>query len=190
MPEDSSPENEVHSEVAKHQERDGHGRFFSKDKKEERAPSLFQHPANTDSNKSEDPPLVSLKVTNPVTYFKIWWKRIIANEGIDFRFRIKPLTAIAIAVVIVSVLTGTGFTIARYYSVPLIVPNSFVNIVSYTGTIQKSDNQYILITQSSQAFILKSSTQDLNKLVDKKVLVTGKLNNQTNTIEINQISSI
>ena len=34
-----------------------------------------------------DPPLVDVKVTNPVTYFKKWWAKIIGNEGIDFRLK-------------------------------------------------------------------------------------------------------
>src|SRR3989337_2953403 len=61
----------------------------------------------TDLRKKE-PPLVDVKVTNPLTYIKSWWKRIIGNEGIDCRLRIKPLTAIAITVIIVTVSMGIG----------------------------------------------------------------------------------
>ena len=61
----------------------------------------------TDLRKAE-PPLVDVKVTNPLTYLKTWWKRIIGNEGIDFRLRVKPLTAIAISIIILSVTMGIG----------------------------------------------------------------------------------
>ena len=57
---------------------------------------------------NEEPPLVDVKVTNPLTYIKRWWNRIIGNEGIDFRFRVRPLTAIAIALIITTVTFGLG----------------------------------------------------------------------------------
>jgi len=57
---------------------------------------------------NDEPPLVDVKVTNPLTYIKRWWNRIIGNEGIDFRFRVRPLTAIAIALIITTVAFGLG----------------------------------------------------------------------------------
>ena len=57
---------------------------------------------------TSDPPLIDIKVTNPVTYFKKWWAKIIGNEGIDFRLHFRPLTAIAIALVIITVGFGLG----------------------------------------------------------------------------------
>ena len=57
---------------------------------------------------SSDPPLVDLKITNPVAYFKKWWAKIIGNEGVDFRLHFHPLTAMAIALVIVTVGFGLG----------------------------------------------------------------------------------
>jgi len=56
----------------------------------------------------QDPPLVDVKVTNPVTYLKKWWNKVIGNEGMEFRFRVKPLTAIAISLVVVTVAFGLG----------------------------------------------------------------------------------
>jgi len=61
----------------------------------------------------EDPPLVQLKVTNPITYIKVWWKKIIGNEGVSFSFKIKPLTAIILSVFITSILTGAGYGLGK-----------------------------------------------------------------------------
>ena len=32
----------------------------------------------------KDPLLVDLKVTNPIVYIKAWWKKVVANDGVDF----------------------------------------------------------------------------------------------------------
>src|SRR3972149_4975294 len=61
----------------------------------------------TDLRKKE-PPLVDVKVTNPLTYAKSWWKRVIGNEGIDVRVRVTPLTPIAISLIVLTVTLGIG----------------------------------------------------------------------------------
>jgi hypothetical protein len=101
---ESSPANVVHSSVARQLKRNKYGLFV---KESSPTPSVV---TTTPASKpaSGDPPLISLEVTNPVTYFKIWWKKVMSNEGIDFRLRVKPLTAIAIAVAIFSLTFGLG----------------------------------------------------------------------------------
>jgi len=42
-----------------------------------------------------EPLLVDVKVTNPVTYLRRWWEKVIGNEGISLSVKIHPLTAIA-----------------------------------------------------------------------------------------------
>src|SRR3990167_3955862 len=81
-------------------------------------------PEDVTSNNKLDPPLVDVKVTNPVTYFKMWWNKIIGNEGIDFRFHIKPVTAIIIAVVMATI----GFGVGRF-TLPFKIP-----FFEYTAT--------------------------------------------------------
>jgi hypothetical protein len=63
----------------------------------------------------KEPPLVDVKVTNPLVYIKSWWKKIIGNEGVDFRVRVKPLTAIAISIIVVTVTMGIGRFVFPFY---------------------------------------------------------------------------
>ena len=56
----------------------------------------------------KDPPIVDVKVRNPITYIKRWWKKVIENEGVYFSFRVRPLTTIAIALVVTSLTLGIG----------------------------------------------------------------------------------
>ena len=58
--------------------------------------------------RKKEPPLVDVKVTNPLVYIKSWWKKIIGNEGIDLRLKVRPLTAIAITIIVVTVSLGIG----------------------------------------------------------------------------------
>src|SRR5688572_745190 len=69
----------------------------------------------------EDPPLVSVKVTNPITYLKLWWKEVIGNEGVEMKFKIKPLTALLLVSAVTFILTGTGFSLGRI-SIPITNP--------------------------------------------------------------------
>lgn len=52
--------------------------------------------------------LINLKVKNPVTYLKIWWKKVMSKEGIDLRFKIHPVTAILITAIIALGSFGIG----------------------------------------------------------------------------------
>ena len=120
-----------------------------------------------------EPPLVDLKVTNPVTYIKRWWSKIIGNEGMEFRFRIHPLTTIAIAFVVTSLTLGIGkfalsatipflkyeklegILVTDTPKIPTITPDpwretAFTGTLQYSGPIQK----YYLITTSSEAIAL------------------------------------
>ena len=58
--------------------------------------------------KEKDPPIVDVKFRNPITYIKRWWKKVIENEGVYFSFRVRPLTTIAIALVVTSLTLGVG----------------------------------------------------------------------------------
>lgn len=44
-----------------------------------------------------EPDLLNFRITNPVTYLRLWWKKVMSKEGIDFRFRIHPVTAVILA---------------------------------------------------------------------------------------------
>ncbi len=148
----------------------------------------------------EDPPLVDLKVTNPITYIKKWWGKIIGNEGIDFRFRVHPLTALAIAIVIASI----GFGVGRFilpFPIPFFQYNNETGQVdkvsptanpwretAYTGTLQFSKATslyYLQVTSSSEAITLQTpSNIDFEPLIGKRILAIGSYNKGTRTLVV------
>ena len=135
------------------------------------------------SRKKEDPPLVFLKVTNPIIYIKKWWASVTRNEGIDFRFRVRPLTAIAIAAVIASIGFGVGNIVLPYklpffeYSpTPTPAPAEWRE-TAYIGTLKYSEatKKFFLVTTSSSEAITLKVPENINlmKLVEKRILVAG-----------------
>src|SRR3989304_7459014 len=147
----------------------------------------------TDLRKKE-PPLVDVKVTNPVTYIKSWWRRIIGNEGIDFRLRIKPLTAIAISIIILSVTMGIG-----RFVFPFKIPFFVYTTNEGTATLDEDEyrdtaftgelrhilltNRYYLITSSSEAINLQvPENVDLKDFVGRRIFATGKYHEATRTL--------
>lgn len=152
-------------------------------------------------NTFPDPPLVDVKVTNPVTYIKRWWQKIIGNEGMELRFRVRPLTAIAISVVIASVAFGVGkfvlpFTIPFLKYNPTPIPTQTPAAwreTAYTGTLQYSipTNRYYLVTSASEAITLKVPTNiDLKDLVGRRILVAGKYNKSARILEVADTKSM
>ena len=57
---------------------------------------------------TSDPPLIDVKVTNPVTYLKRWWKKIIGNEGMSITIKVRPITAILGITLFLAFLFGIG----------------------------------------------------------------------------------
>jgi hypothetical protein len=37
------------------------------------------------ASSSTEPPLIT--ITNPVTYLRLWWQKVMGKEGIDFKFK-------------------------------------------------------------------------------------------------------
>jgi hypothetical protein len=116
-----------------------------------------------DLRKKEEP-LVDLKVTNPLTYIKSWWKRVIGNEGIELKIKVRPLTAIAIAVIVATVSFGIG-----YFKFPFKIPffeydvkeeafppNTIFRETAFSGTLRLDPltKRYYLLTSSSEAINL------------------------------------
>ena len=147
----------------------------------------------------KDPLLVDLKVTNPIVYIKAWWKKVVANEGVDFRFRIRPLTAIALAAVV----AGTSFGLGRLAIpepiikyIPLLAPSpapnpwretAFTGILRYSAVSQK----YYLDTNSSEAVTLAApASVNVAKLVGRRILAVGKLNTQTGVLVVTDASDL
>lgn len=132
---------------------------------------------------TKTPPLVDLKVTNPVEYIKLWWKKIIGNEGVDFRLHFHPLTALLIALVIAGAFFGLGIKFEESpkdtTQTPTPIPSDWKE-TAFTGTLQYSQitSKYFLTTTSaSEAISLRvPEAIDLADLVGKRILVIGSYN--------------
>ena len=141
----------------------------------------------------DEPPLFSLRVTNPVTYLKQWWKRVMANEGIDLHLKIRPLTAIAM----VTLLSGGSFAlgritlpasspIVRYVPQlgPLPTPNPWKE-TAYRGILRytTATRRYFLEMGEGEAVTLAvPANVNMAKLVGKRIFASGKYNTQTEVL--------
>lgn len=133
---------------------------------------------------TKTPPLVEFKVTNPVEYIKLWWKKIIGNEGVDFRLHFHPLTALLIALVIAGAFFGLG---VKFEETPKPTPSnnptsapSEWKETAFTGTLQYSEtrSKYFLTTTSASEAISLQVPNNINlaDLVGKRILVVGNYN--------------
>lgn len=150
------------------------------------------------SAKKTEPPLVEVKVTNPITYIKAWWKKVIKNEGVDFEFHIRPLTAIAIAVVIATIGFGVGrFVLPEGINIPFFeysvsasptpTTETTWKDTAYTGTLRYSEetNKYYLVTTSAEAITLQvPDNTNLEDFVGKRIFAAGKYNKATRTLVV------
>ena len=144
------------------------------------------------------PPMVDLKITNPVTYLKAWWRRVMYNEGIDFRFRIHPLTAIAIALLISAGSFGIGHIAFPKDSivtklVPALAPVDPVRDTAFTGIVRftKETGKYFLETKESEAITLSvPANVDLSKQIGKRIFASGKYNIQTHILSVVSASNL
>jgi hypothetical protein len=156
------------------------------------------------SRKRTDPPLVDLKVTNPVTYIRNWWNKVIGNEGIDFRFHIKPLTALALAIVVASI----GFGVGRFvipFKIPFFQYNNFSSPVptappslwketAFIGTLQFSTatNKYFLQTSSSSEAISLEipNSMNLESVIGKRIFAIGDYNKSIKVLKVDDYKNL
>ncbi len=151
-----------------------------------------------DLRKKEEP-LVSIRVTNPITYLKSWWKRVMGKEGVDFHFKIKPLTTIAMTIVIATIGFGVGkFSITpqkpfiKYIATPTPTPEAWRD-TAFSGTLRFSslENRYYLLTNSSEAInISVLENVKLKPLIGRRIFATGKYNPSTHLLIIHDASDL
>lgn len=154
-----------------------------------------------------EPDLINVKVSNPVTYLRLWWKKVMSKEGIDFRFRIHPVTAILIAVIIALGGFGAGRLNASVFSyIPILnkiitVPTSTPvpasspssgdwvdSAISGKLQITPNTNKYYLLTSSYIAVTLQfNQSLDLTKYLGKRILASGNYNQKTHTMIISDV---
>jgi len=97
----------LRSTIAKNQTRDSSGKFVSKVDPLKVPPIIVTNETER-INTTTPPDLVNVKITNPLVYIKYWWKRIMANEGIDLRLKVKPLTVFGVSLIAFSLAFGLG----------------------------------------------------------------------------------
>jgi len=147
-----------------------------------------------------EPPLVEVKVTNPVTYFRRWWSKVMGKEGVWFSFKIHPITAVLIAATISAVAFGAGrysinIPFLNYEAVPTASPfeasakggGSVWKNTAFTGKLQFSvtTGKYFLVTTSSEAITLDNeSNLELLTLIGKRILAVGEYNKGEKLLKI------
>jgi hypothetical protein len=176
-------------------------------KKSTTIPILETEVVSTDLRKKE-PPLINLQVSNPVTYLKSWWKRVLGGEGVDFRFKIQPLTAIGMTIVIATIGFGAGrislSTTKPYIQLitnaatttqpsPAPVVQDLWRETAFSGMLKHSffDNRYYLITNNSEAITLEvPENVELKNLIGRRIFATGKYNDKTRVLVVSNASDL
>lgn len=141
--------------------------------------------------REKEKPLVDLKVTNPITYIKSWWKKIIGNDGIELIIKVKPLTAIAITIIVVTVSFGIG-----KWKFPFALPfleysseeppvttqdlgiDNFMDMreTAFSGELRydQAKDKYFLFTSNSEAINLTVPENiNLSEYVGKRIYAAG-----------------
>ncbi|HLD91818.1 MAG TPA: hypothetical protein VI795_00300 [Patescibacteria group bacterium] len=145
-----------------------------------------------------EPPLVT--VTNPVTYLRRWWSKVMGKEGIDLSFKIHPITAVLMVAVTATIGFGAGrisvpdgikIPFFEFGDVPSAKPTPSAEAVwketAFTGKLQysKTENRYFLVTTSSEAITLNIlGNLDLSSLVDKRIFVVGDYSKSLRILEV------
>ena len=197
---------QIKSENAKKQTRGSGGKFVAKDDPTKLPPISVTVNNPTSVNTTNPPDLLNVKVTNPLVYIKYWWKRIMANEGIDMRFRINPLTVFGVALIAFSLAFGLGGVV-----LPTFFPWMKINgVVTATqtptpqpeilkdtalkGTLTKTNTnppKFYLITTSTEAVTLEiPGGFNLLPFVGKRILAVGSYDSKNKTLEVEDIQDL
>ncbi len=149
--------------------------------------------------RKKDPPLVDVKVANPVTYIKSWWKKVIGNEGMDIRIKIKPLTAILVTAIVVTLCLGIT-KLSLPFNIPFLEMNDEATStpVSYrktafAGTLRflKNSSEYYLEINSSEAIILEIPDNiNLEKFIGRRIFATGEYNDNDRILKVSDVSDL
>jgi hypothetical protein len=151
-----------------------------------------------------EPPII--EVRNPVTYIKRWWSKVMGKEGIDFSFRIHPVTAVISSAVIATIGFGAGrFVLPDTIKVPFFEFGSISSPTpistsvglwketAFTGKLQFSvtNNRYFLLTTSSEAIVLDIPTSlDLVKMIGKRIFAVGNYNKQDRLLKVTDVKDL
>lgn len=193
----------LRSTIAKNQTRDSSGKFVSKTDPL-KVPPITVTSETGRVNTTNPPDLLNVKITNPLVYIKYWWKRIMANEGVDLRLRVKPITAIAFAIVAFSLTFGLGGVVFPFAFPWLKINNGIVATPTPTpeiwkdtalkGTLTKTNTnpiKFYLVTTSTEAVTLEVPVGfNLITLVGKRILAVGTYNSKDKVLEVEDIQDL
>lgn len=151
-----------------------------------------------------EPPLVDVKVTNPVTYLRRWWSKVMSKEGVSFSFKIHPITAVLITATISIIAFGAGrysinIPLFNYQVIPTpsasakALEDSIWKQTAFTGKLQYSvtTSKYFLVTTSSEAITLDNqSNLELLSLVGKRILAVGDYNKSAKLLKVSDAKDL
>ena len=197
---------QIKSENAKKQVRGSGGKFVSKVDPTNLPPISVSVNNPTSVSTTNPPDLVSLKITNPLVYIKYWWKRIMANEGLDMRIKAKPLTIFGVALILFSLAFGLGgvvlptfFPWMKFNSgitttpTPTPIPE-ILKDTALKGTLTKTNTtpiKFYLITTSTEAVTLEIPIGfNLTSLVGKRILAVGSYDSKNKVLEVEDIQDL
>ena len=195
----------IRSTIAKKQIRDSSGKFVSKSDPTKVPPISVTTNSDQRVSTTNPPDLVNVKITNPLVYIKYWWKRIMANEGIDLRLRVKPLTVFGVSLIAFSLAFGLGGVVLPVafpglkingiiYPSPTPTPEIIWKDTALKGTLTKTNTEpikFYLVTTSTEAVTLEVPVGfNLITLVGKRILAVGTYNSKDKVLEVEDIQDL
>ena len=195
----------IRSNIAKKQVRDSSGKFVDKEDPTKLPPISVTVNNPTSVNTTNPPDLLNVKITNPLVYIKYWWKRILANEGLDMRVRAKPLTVFGLAIIIFSGVFGLGgivfpkfFSWMKFNGITATATQTpqpeVLKDTALKGTLTKTNTnpvKFYLITTSTEAVTLEIPVGfNLTSLVGKRILAVGTYDSKNKILEVEDIQDL
>ncbi|MBU1000775.1 hypothetical protein KKE78_05290 [Patescibacteria group bacterium] len=120
---------------------------------------------NNKYSEKVDPPLIDVKVTNPITYLKNWLERLLKNQDIDIRIKIKPFATLAL-IIAFSATFGIGYNVGLKKAANVFFPDSSPILhreVTHQGTIQKTDTgKYYLSLPDASLWALNAASSTVS----------------------------
>lgn len=197
---------QIKSENAKKQTRGSNGKFVPKVEAVNIPPISVTTNGTQYISTSNPPDLLNVKITNPLVYIKYWWRRIMANEGLEAKIKVKPITAIAIAVALFSLAFGLGGVVFPFAFPWLKINNAVVNNTSPTptpsewketaikGTLKKTTVEpikFFLLISSDEAVTLQVPQNiNLTTLIGRRILATGNYNQKQKLLIVSDVQDL
>lgn len=148
---------------------------------------------------ASDEPLVQITVSNPLTAIRLWISKLLANEGVDVRLKIHPLTVLAAA----AIFTAGGFGLGRFVLpapiikyIPQLAPQPTPNPwkdTAFSGFLRYSQitKKFYLETAAAEAITLEvPANVILTKYIGRRIFATGRLNTQTGILVVTEATDL